>query len=113
MKDERERRTQRSSPTTSSRSSEDFAAVARGTAHAHFFTSKVVAQKHRLRTGGPRDFARMQKKQPDVRTALDWTMTTGDWTKAAHLLYGSWFFFFLTIARPPRPTLFPYTTLFR
>src|SRR5688572_33306162 len=29
------------------------------------------------------------------------------------LLYGSCFFFFLMIRRPPRSTLFPYTTLFR
>src|SRR6266851_6090611 len=29
------------------------------------------------------------------------------------LLLGSFFFFFLMIRRPPRSTLFPYTTLFR
>src|SRR2546425_13175915 len=29
------------------------------------------------------------------------------------LLYGFYFFFFLMIRRPPRSTLFPYTTLFR
>src|SRR5256885_11653972 len=29
------------------------------------------------------------------------------------LLYYSFFFFFLMIRRPPRSTLFPYTTLFR
>src|SRR2546422_6127108 len=28
-------------------------------------------------------------------------------------LFGSFFFFFLMIRRPPRSTLFPYTTLFR
>src|SRR2546426_5834709 len=30
-----------------------------------------------------------------------------------HLLLSSFFFFFLMIRRPPRSTLFPYTTLFR
>src|SRR2546427_12503395 len=30
-----------------------------------------------------------------------------------HTLYISFFFFFLMIRRPPRSTLFPYTTLFR
>src|SRR5689334_25213224 len=30
-----------------------------------------------------------------------------------HLFYSSFFFFFLMIRRPPRSTLFPYTTLFR
>src|SRR5256885_13600483 len=30
-----------------------------------------------------------------------------------HLLYLLFFFFFLMIRRPPRSTLFPYTTLFR
>src|SRR5262249_61866210 len=30
-----------------------------------------------------------------------------------HLLFYSLFFFFLMIPRPPRSTLFPYTTLFR
>src|SRR2546426_5177592 len=30
-----------------------------------------------------------------------------------HLLHRSLFFFFLMIRRPPRSTLFPYTTLFR
>src|SRR5215204_7110478 len=29
------------------------------------------------------------------------------------LLFSSFFFFFLMIRRPPRSTLFPYTTLFR
>src|SRR5476651_2232922 len=31
------------------------------------------------------------------------------WLERQHL----WFFFFLMIRRPPRSTLFPYTTLFR
>src|SRR2546430_12618164 len=31
----------------------------------------------------------------------------------AHALSSSFFFFFLMIRRPPRSTLFPYTTLFR
>src|SRR2546422_9492412 len=30
-----------------------------------------------------------------------------------HLIFTSLFFFFLMIRRPPRSTLFPYTTLFR
>src|SRR5439155_22768279 len=30
-----------------------------------------------------------------------------------HLFFFSFFFFFLMIRRPPRSTLFPYTTLFR
>src|SRR2546422_1237796 len=30
-----------------------------------------------------------------------------------HALFGLFFFFFLMIRRPPRSTLFPYTTLFR
>src|SRR4051812_50077139 len=30
-----------------------------------------------------------------------------------HLLHSLFFFFFLMIRRPPRSTLFPYTTLFR
>src|SRR5256885_1865914 len=30
-----------------------------------------------------------------------------------HVLYGTFIFFFLMIRRPPRSTLFPYTTLFR
>src|SRR2546425_9531348 len=30
-----------------------------------------------------------------------------------YMLYSSFFFFFLMIRRPPRSTLFPYTTLFR
>src|SRR6266511_4662411 len=30
-----------------------------------------------------------------------------------HILYNYIFFFFLMIRRPPRSTLFPYTTLFR
>src|SRR2546430_7021297 len=29
------------------------------------------------------------------------------------IVYGNFFFFFLMIRRPPRSTLFPYTTLFR
>src|SRR5256885_2392797 len=29
------------------------------------------------------------------------------------MVIGDWFFFFLMIRRPPRSTLFPYTTLFR
>src|SRR3712207_9065936 len=28
-------------------------------------------------------------------------------------MFSSWYFFFLMIRRPPRSTLFPYTTLFR
>src|SRR5437016_13935577 len=32
---------------------------------------------------------------------------------AYSILYSSFFFFFLMIRRPPRSTLFPYTTLFR
>src|SRR2546430_13434738 len=41
------------------------------------------------------------------------------WSNVAHFsykkAYGGWisFFFFLMIRRPPRSTLFPYTTLFR
>src|SRR5260221_5250531 len=31
----------------------------------------------------------------------------------SHLVFSSCFFFFLMIRRPPRSTLFPYTTLFR
>src|SRR5258707_14729623 len=34
-------------------------------------------------------------------------------TTFTHLLFFSFFFFFLMIRRPPRSTLFPYTTLFR
>src|SRR2546427_11850874 len=32
---------------------------------------------------------------------------------SAHFMFAVFFFFFLMIRRPPRSTLFPYTTLFR
>src|SRR2546430_2531092 len=38
-------------------------------------------------------------------------LTTCRYASALHLLF--FFFFFLMIRRPPRSTLFPYTTLFR
>src|SRR5256885_16721087 len=47
------------------------------------------------------------------------SMTTGLGLLLVHLcslcpgLYARFFFFFLMIRRPPRSTLFPYTTLFR
>src|SRR5438034_10924781 len=34
-------------------------------------------------------------------------------SELSHLRYSSFAFFFLMIRRPPRSTLFPYTTLFR
>src|SRR2546430_1770978 len=45
------------------------------------------------------------------------SIDTNDWHKTRgetdHFLFRSDFFFFLMIRRPPRSTLFPYTTLFR
>src|SRR5260221_12859533 len=35
------------------------------------------------------------------------------WCRSSHILRRPLFFFFLMIRRPPRSTLFPYTTLFR
>src|SRR5258707_2849911 len=40
-------------------------------------------------------------------------MTTSSHVIHLHFLYIYLFFFFLMIRRPPRSTLFPYTTLFR
>src|SRR2546422_11292550 len=42
------------------------------------------------------------------------TPTLPTWfTIYTHVIYSLLFFFFLMIRRPPRSTLFPYTTLFR
>src|SRR6516225_11556508 len=38
---------------------------------------------------------------------------TSSFTRNTHLYFSVSFFFFLMIRRPPRSTLFPYTTLFR
>src|ERR1039457_6359932 len=48
-----------------------------------------------------------------VRTVYTHLPSLSFWSPASCHCSFCWFFFFLMIRRPPRSTLFPYTTLFR
>src|ERR1039457_1934226 len=64
-----------------------------------------AASHHRTWTDGPGVVrARQRRQRPPLRA---------DHRGHMHLLCAARFFFFLMIRRPPRSTLFPYTTLFR
>src|SRR6516164_1363224 len=51
----------------------------------------------------------LRRQQPELAFDATKLHTDEDWVKAGYVV----FFFFLMIRRPPRSTLFPYTTLFR
>src|SRR5215813_8961264 len=59
----------------------------------------------------------LKKKQRTFSTACFWTRYSIRWRRASRtpssVSCSSSLFFFLMIRRPPRSTLFPYTTLFR
>src|ERR1039457_5158373 len=55
--------------------------------------------------------AHITRQAGDRCTCVDMCACTPH--KTRHLYLGHLFFFFLMIRRPPRSTLFPYTTLFR
>src|SRR6267142_1455030 len=72
---------------------------------------KTEADAHRSRHGEPqRD--RNNRRPPEAGVRVQCTRAYGDRAAVADVAPSS-LFFFLMIRRPPRSTLFPYTTLFR
>src|SRR3989304_3746584 len=67
--------------------------------------ARVSGGRRLLTHGGPPCHG---PTRPRARLALDVF-----WQLCARWVLPAWFFFFLMIRRPPRSTLFPYTTLFR
>src|SRR6202041_1777738 len=81
---------------------------------SHMSISYAVFCLKKKTDGGPLPLHRISKTAESVSLIVTATLSVGRWCAVfGHAKMTTALFFFLMIRRPPRSTLFPYTTLFR